>query len=1008
MTRSDSKSAQKAALAPSPPVALEVRGASTHNLKAIDCRVPHGRVTVVTGPSGAGKSSLAFDTIYAEGQRRFVESMSTYARQFLDQMERPPVEDIDHVLPSVALEAKNAITNARSTVGTITEVYDVLRLLFTHLGEVACPNGHGPVRAFTPDQVAAELAAGAAGERFLLVARVARPRVKAERAKQALEELIRQGYARRLARQGEDEDGERVKRGVVRMERGDPWPKKLDPLPLVLGRFRARSEGGMRLVATVEEAYRLGRGTVEAHRVEEGESEKGRRLIVHFSRQPGCTDCGATVRQPTPALFSFNSPLGACETCQGFGRITGVDLERVIPAPRRSLEQRPIAPWTTPAYEDLYDDLFEACRERGVPLDVPWEELPQEIRNWILTGDDDEPWDGSPDESGGGGKGRKGKKRKRRSPEGHVPIRSFFQWLERRTYRVHVRVLLARYRAYNRCPDCDGTRLKPEARMVTLEGRTLPELSAMSIEDLRAWLAARRWSARQRGRAGHLLDELTERVEVLHHVGLDYLTLDRQARTLSGGEAQRIHLAAALGSGLTSTLYVLDEPTIGLHPQDSGRLLDLLHDLSARGTTVLVVEHDRTLIRGADHVIDLGPAAGEHGGEVVVEGPLETVLACERSLTAQYLRERPPTAAREHLARFRRERGRESLADELESLPRLVVRGARAHNLRELTVEIPLGALVAISGVSGSGKSTLVENVLYGNYQRAQGVANVDAGEVEELVGLDDLEDVTLVDQRPLGRSSRSNPVTYIKAYDDVRKLFASVREAKRRGITPGHFSFNVDKGRCPECKGTGEVEVDMHFMAAVTVTCDTCQGHRFQPEVLAITYRGLNISEVLDLTVDQAIELFAAEKRLVQRLRVLDAVGLGYLRLGQATSTLSGGEAQRLKLASFLDRPGSDGNRLFLFDEPTTGLHLSDIDLLYQTLRRLVRRGDGVMVVEHSPDLIARADWVVDLGPGGGVHGGELLFSGPLETFLDEVESPTADELRQHLRWKRPVLETG
>jgi excinuclease ABC subunit A len=479
----------------------------------------------------------------------------------------------------------------------------------------------------------------------------------------------------------------------------------------------------------------------------------------------------------------------------------------------------------------------------------------------------------------------------------------------------------------------------------------------------------------------------------------------RQARTLSGGEAQRIHLAAALGSGLTSTLYVLDEPTIGLHPQDSGKLLSLLADLAERGNTVLVVEHDRTLIEGADHVIDLGPLAGESGGELMVEGTIEDVLAHPTSLTGKYLREAPPARAR--FLPLDGE-GADDDADDrpdaeaVSKLPRMRIVGATAHNLEDLTVEIPLGALVAVTGVSGSGKSTLVENVLYGTYQRARGVVDVEPGEVEAIEGLSGLADVTLVDQTPLGRSSRSNPVTYVKAYDEIRKIFAATSGAKARGVTAGHFSFNVQKGRCPVCEGTGTTEVDMQFMASVAIPCDECGGRRFKPEVLAVKFRDLSIDRALDLTVDQARDFFKGHRKLVRRLGVLADAGLGYLRLGQPTSTLSGGEAQRLKLAAFLDRPKREKPRLFLFDEPTTGLHLSDIDLLYETLRDLVRRGDGVVVVEHSPDLVARADWIVDLGPGGGVHGGELLWSGPIEGFLDEVESPTADELRDHLGWTK------
>ncbi|TNF71849.1 MAG: ATP-binding cassette domain-containing protein, partial [Acidobacteria bacterium] len=617
-----------------PTPAIEVLHARTHNLKGIDCRVPLGRVTVVTGPSGAGKSSLAFDTVYAEGQRRFVESMSTYARQFLDQMERPPVEEIRNILPAVALEARNAVRNARSTVGTITEVYDVLRLLFTHLGEVHCPEGHGRARAYTADEVAAELAGGVVGQQFMVVAAVPRPRKKANLA---LQELIRQGFARRL-------DGEEI----VRMPSKSRWPRVLDPLPFVLGRFTAREEAGAQLVAAIEEGFRLNAGNLEAR------GEKG---VRYFSSTLGCPECGIKLRKPVPALFSFNSPLGACPSCQGFGRVIGIDRERVIPDPVWTLEERPIAPWNTPAYEELYEDLLVACRQEGIPLDVSWRDLPEEARDFVWNGEGD-----------------------------FVNLEQFFAWLERRSYKVHVRVLLARYRAYDPCPDCGGTRLQPEALAVWVEDETLPALCAKSIEELRRWLEGRNWSRRQRELSGHLIEDLEERVEFLHRVGLDYLTLDRQARTLSGGETQRIHLAAALGSGLTSTLYVLDEPTIGLHPRDSGRLLELLRALAGRGNTVLVVEHDRTIIQGADHSTDLGPASGEHGGRVMVEGPLDDILRADESLTGAYLRDRPATPARRHMARYRRESGRESLEEEMAAKPRVSVRGARSHNLRGIDV----------------------------------------------------------------------------------------------------------------------------------------------------------------------------------------------------------------------------------------------------------------------------------------------------------------------------------
>ena len=878
--------------------AIRVLGARTHNLKGIDCRVPHGRLTVVTGPSGAGKSSLAFDTIFAEGQRRFIESMSTYARQFLDQMERPPVDSVEGVQPAVAVEARTTVRSARSTVGTVTEVQDVLRLLFANLGRVHCPNQHGPIQRWTAQEITDRLVAGDGGESFLVVARVARPSGDADRA---LRELVRLGHARVLT----DE-------GVERLASGATWPEGRETLSLVLGRF-ARAAARQRLGEVVEEGLRLGHGRIEVHR---GSAEAGE-APLHFGRALICTECGAAQPRPVPALFSFDSPLGACRECQGFGRVIGVDTSRVVPDESLSLEQRPIAPWNSPAYQDLYEELLDACRERGIPLDVPWADLSEDDRRWIWSGEG--PF---------------------------VGIEEFFAWLERRNYRVHIRVMLSRYRSYDPCPVCAGTRLKPEALAVRLHGLTVPELTAMSIGRLRDWLASVAWSEAERARSGHLLDELGERVEVLDRVGL----------------------------------------------------LDLLRDLAARGNTVLVVEHERLLVRGADHLIDLGPAAGEQGGEVIAEGTVEEVLANPLSLTAEHLRERSPTAARDHLARRRRERGLGTVAEDLIARPTFGVRGARANNLDNFDLDLPLGAMIVVCGVSGSGKSTLVENVLWANYRRGRGRAEVEPGECDGLIGFDALEDVVLMDQRPLGRSRRSNPVTYLKAYDHIRRMFADTPRARRLGITAGHFSFNIDKGRCGECKGSGEIEVDMQFMAPVTVRCDSCGGRRFQPDVLSVRLLGMSIDELLEVTVAEAAALFAESKGLARKLQCLIDVGLGYLRLGQSTATLSGGEAQRLRLATFLERPGS-GRKLFVFDEPTTGLHLSDIEQLLSTLRRLVARGDGVLVVEHSLDLISRADWIVDLGPGAGDNGGKLIYSGPLSDYTGHVDSPTAHELEAFLQ---------
>jgi excinuclease ABC subunit A len=925
--------------------AIEIRNARTHNLKGVDCSIPHGQITVVTGLSGAGKSSLAFDTIFAEGQRRFVESMSTYARQFLDQMERPPVDEMENVLPAVALEARNSVRNARATVGTLSEVTDVLRLLFAHVGEVRCPDDGEVARRLAPEEMAQQLIAGEVGDTYLVIASVPRPE---QRADEALRELTRQGFRRFL------ENGE-----VVQVTSRDRWPRRIDPLPLVLGRFRSGQGSSARVQAIIEEGLSLGAGRVEAH---------GPEGVRHFNSGLSCSHCGREFQVPVPALFSFNSPLGACPRCQGFGRVIGVDRRRVIPDGSLTLGQRPIAPWNTPAYSDLYDRLEEACEERGVDLDTPWDDLPGAVREWVWGGDGE-----------------------------FVSLEEFFRWLEKRSYKVHVRVLLARYRSYDQCPDCGGGRLRPEASSVRVLERTLPELSSLSVEEFRDWFSDAQWSDEERAKVGSLLEELEERVSVLDRVGLGYLTLDRQARTLSGGETQRVNLAAALGSGLTSTLYVLDEPTIGLHPSDSERLMALLRSLARRGNTVLVVEHDRALIEGSDHIIDLGPAAGDKGGQVLVEGSLSEVLKSEESLTASYLRAKPRTAARDHLARFRREQGRRSLREELEGREQFSVIGASAHNLRGLTVNFPQGALVAVTGVSGSGKSTLVENVLYGNLQQSRGVGGVDPGECVGLEGFQDLGGVLFVGQQPLGKSRRSNPVTYIKAYDQIRKLFAATPLARAQGITPGHFSFNVGKGRCPVCKGSGAVEVDMQFMSTASIVCDECSGRRFRPRVLGIRFCGLNIAETLDLTVSAAIRRFVGHKKLQRRLKYLVDAGLGYLRLGQSTATLSGGECQRLKLASFLsDRLPAP--HLLLFDEPTTGLHMADIELLCGTLRRLVKAGHSVVVVEHSPDLIARADWVVDLGPGGGARGGDLLYSGPLESFVEAADGPTARELRRHL----------
>ena len=941
---------------------LRIRGARTHNLKNVSVSVPIGRLTVITGVSGSGKSSLAFDTLYAEGQRRYAESLSTYARQFLERLDRPDVDSIEPVPPAIALEQKNGVRNARSTVGTQTEIYDSLRLLFAHGGTTFCPDCGVAAVPGGIDRAVAELSEAPEGTRVTLVAPVAwtptsaiRPRSARRRAAEdrlRLEELKRAGFFRAVSAAGET------------VEIGDSIEGLLDAegrLPLVVGRFAIRPESRPEIAAAVETAFTLA-GAVVARR------DDGDRT---FPRGLHCPRCAREFRDPTPALFAFNSPLGACVACQGFGRVIGVDLEKVIPDPDLTLEDRPIAPWNTPAYESSYDDLFHACRRYSVRTDIPVRRLSAHEREVLLAGRGE-----------------------------FYGVRGFFDWLETKRYKIHVRVLLARYRAYTLCAACGGARLAPPALAVRFRDRTIRDLVELPLADLDRWLAGIELSAREEERLSSVMAELRARVRYMNDVGLGYLTLSRAARTLSGGEAQRIGLASALGGALTGTLYVLDEPTIGLHAADTRRLLSILRRLADRGNTVAVVEHDPEVIAAADHVIDLGPGAGSRGGELLFEGTPRALARLRGSATGEVLRRRhagggraaaEPAKPPGRLVAFRRAEGS------------VVVRGARAHNLRNVTVRFPLGRLVAVSGVSGSGKSTLVRDVLHNAYaRRVKGSVQLDVGEHDAIEGLESVADVLLVDQSPLGRSARSNPVTYMKAWDEIRQVFA--KRAARRGLTARDFSFNAAGGRCEACKGTGWQTIDMQFLADVTVRCDVCDGRRFQGRVLAARYRGRNIADLLEMTVEDAVGFFAEEEKIRRRLQPLLDVGLGYLPLGQPTATLSGGEAQRLKLASFLEiRPAAARGTLFLFDEPTTGLHAKDVEKLLATFRRLLLRGHSIIAIEHHLEFLAAADWIVDLGPGGGVEGGRVVAEGTPEEvrknpasvtgkFLAEMASPPPD----------------
>jgi excinuclease ABC subunit A len=924
---------------------IRIRGARTHNLKDFSVSIPTGRLTVITGVSGSGKSSLAFDTLYAEGQRRYAESLSTYARQFLERLDRPDVDSIEPVPPAIALEQKNGVRNARSTVGTQTEIHDSLRLLYAHGGATFCPEDGEMAVPGGVDRAVEELCAAEAGARVTLVApllwggdapasRKAPARRRAVEERLRLTEAKRAGFFRALNAAGET------------VEIGDTVEGLVGPdgrLPLVVGRFVVREESRAEMATAVETAFSLA-GSLRA--VFEGRTRT-------FQRGLHCPRCGKEFRDPTPALFAFNSPLGACQTCQGFGRVIGVDLTKVIPDPALSLEDRPVAPWNTPAYESAYDDLFRACRKYSVRTDIPVARLSAHERDVLIKGRGE-----------------------------FYGVNGFFDWLETKRYKIHVRVLLARYRAYTLCEACGGARLSPQARWVRFRDTTISELVSLSLGDLQRWFDSLMLTAGEEERLGSVVAELRSRVRYMNDVGLDYLTLSRPARTLSGGEAQRIGLAWALGGSLTGTLYVLDEPTIGLHAADTRRLLGILRRLADRGNTVVVVEHDPEVIEAADHVIDLGPEAGSRGGHLLFSGAPIALARVKGSATGELLRRRAldrrpseslvaeapaPYGGPGRLVPFRRAEGAVTIV------------GAREHNLQNLTVRFPLGRLVAVSGVSGSGKSTLVRDILHNAYaRRVKGAVQLDVGAHDRIEGLESVADVLLVDQAPIGRSARSNPVTYTKAWDEIRQVFARSARAVSRGITARDFSFNSAGGRCEACKGTGWQTIDMQFLADVTVRCDVCDGRRFQPKVLAVRHRGKNIHDVLSLTVEDASAFFGSDERIVKKLAPLVEVGLGYVELGQPTATLSGGEAQRLKLASFLEaRPAGARGTLFLFDEPTTGLHARDVDRLLRTLRGLISRGHSVVAIEHHLDFLNASDWIIDLGPGGGSAGGRIVAEG-------------------------------
>jgi excinuclease ABC subunit A len=923
-----------------PPEQVVLRNVRQHNLKGITVAFPRRALSVVTGPSGSGKSSLAFDTLYAEGQRRYIESLSTYAKQFLERMPKPLVDSMEGLSPAVAIEQKNPTTSSRSTVGTATEIYDFLRLLWARAGTQACVRCGSEVKVDTVQEVVDELLGAGSGERsepllvtFPLPSSAHRPDVE------VAGQLRAAGFVRAQV------DGE-----VVRLDDADAEQRVREgrEVLVVVDRIAATDGSRGRLADAIATAFNEGEGVALA--LSNGDRRR-------FSEHPTCSACGTPAPALAPTLFSFNNPRGACPGCNGFGAVLEYDESLIVPDPTRSLAAGALDPWTKPRYEGRRRLLRETARARGIPLDAPWRALAKDDRRFLL----------------------------RSSAGRYLGIFPFLERLEEKRYKQYIRVFLRQYQLAKTCPTCHGARLKPEALAVRVAGKTIAEATALTAADLAAWLGALDLPPFQRQVAAHILGELTARVSFVNDVGLGYLTLDRLTRTLSGGEAQRIALSNALGSHLVDTLYVLDEPSIGLHPADVDRLLGLLRRLSGAGNTVVVVEHDPAAMRAADWMVELGPGSGTNGGQLVYQGPAAGVREAG-TLTGQYLtgeKRIGVPSARRPAARW------------------LGVEGARLHNLAGVNTRIPLGTLTVVTGVSGSGKSTLVHDVLYRQLEaRLRGMHSAKqhlgepVGTVAALKGWEQIEDVVLIDQTPIGRTPRSNPVTYVKAFDELRALFAAEALSRARGYTPSTFSFNVAGGRCEACEGAGHVLVEMVFLANVFVPCEACGGKRFKREVREVKFQGQSIDQVLEWTVDEAIQRLHRHPRLGRALWHLQQVGLGYLRLGQPATTLSGGEAQRLKIARELSAAGSSRTRgkrkLYILDEPTTGLHLDDVRVLCRVLDRLVDAGHTVLVIEHNLDVIKRADWVIDLGPGAGAQGGRIVAEGTPEDVAATAASVT------------------
>ncbi len=915
---------------------IHLRGVRVHNLKNINIDIPKGQFVAVTGLSGSGKSSLVLDTLYAEGQRRYVESFSPYARQFLERMDKPDVDKIENIPPAIAIERKNPVKNRRSTVGTATEVSDYLRLLFARIGEVFCPECDIPIVAHPVSHIVAKTKEFPERTRFTI------------------------GFP--LVLSGELELDVQISRlremGFIRIyyegkvfdigSQTPPVPEGGAEIEVVVDRLVAGQKNSERVAEAVETCYRLGKGRCVLC-IPDGE-------VFKFHQKLRCAKCGYAAPELRPQLFAFNSALGACENCSGYGATIDIDRRRVVPDPSLSIAEGAIQPWNTDTTKECLDQLISGADQAGIPVDVPWEKLGEEHKRMVMEG-----------------------------TEHFYGVMDFFRWMQSKKYKLHVRVLLSRYRRYVRCRECEGTRLRREALAVRIRGKNIAAINAMTISEASAFFNEKlKLGDSEEKVASTILSEINTRLHYLNLIGLGYITLDRAARTLSGGEMQRVNLATSLGSALVNTLYILDEPSIGLHPRDNDRLLEIIKRLRRLGNTVVVVEHDMQIIRHADHILELGPGAGEYGGEVVYSGDVKGLTHCEVSITGAYLAGESAI----EVTQERRKAGDEKIA----------LTGCSHHNLKNIDVEIPIGLLICVTGVSGSGKSTLVKDTLYGAMKRKKpGGYGEEVGVYSSIEGFDLIHDVEMVDQSPIGKTPRSNPATYMKFYDAIRKLFSRTREARLRNLSPGTFSFNTAGGRCERCEGAGSIKVDMQFLADMYVLCDQCRGRRFHGDILKIKYKGRSIYDILQMSVSEGMRFFADQKAVSTKLKMLYNTGLSYIKIGQPATTLSGGEAQRLKLAKFMISQ-QNKKKLMIFDEPTIGLHCDDIKKLLKCFQQLVNDGHTVVVVEHNLDVIKSADYIIDLGPEEGEKGGYIVGSGTPEEIAACENSITGKYLKNVL----------